>query len=64
VRQHFPGYVPYAYKNGLWKRAWPMYIGPLEMDWMPYVAGTTSFETAIELLVRQVEVDNKCNKVI
>jgi hypothetical protein len=41
-----------------------MYIGPLEMDWMPYVAGTTSFETAIELLVRQVEVDNKCNKVI
>lgn len=58
VRRHFPGYVPYAYKNGLWKRAWPMYIGPLEMDWMPYLAGTTSFETAIELLVRQVEVDN------
>jgi hypothetical protein len=58
VRRHLPGYVPYAYKNGLWKRAWPMYIGALEADWMPYVAGTISYEPAIELLVRQVEADN------
>ncbi|TDX00362.1 hypothetical protein [Dinghuibacter silviterrae] len=54
IRRYHPGYVPYAYKNGLWKRAWPMYVGPLEREWLPYINGETSLDTAVARLVRAV----------
>jgi hypothetical protein len=56
IKRHFPGYIPYAYKSGLWTRAWPMYIDYLEKDWQPYLEGKVSFDRAIEKLVRDVEV--------
>jgi hypothetical protein len=54
VRRHFSGYVPYAYRNGLWNRAWPMSIGPLERDWKPYRDGKGSFAAAVKTLVSDV----------
>lgn len=54
VRRELPGYVPYAFKNGLWKRAWPMYLGPLERDWQPYLDGKSSFHAVIAALVNDV----------
>jgi hypothetical protein len=51
-------YLPYAYKNGLWTRAWPMYITPLEQDWQPWLDRTTTIDAALEKLVRDVEVKN------
>jgi GNAT superfamily N-acetyltransferase len=53
VRHHFPGYIPYGY-NGLWDRAWPMYIKSFEQDWLPYVNGKVSFEAAVTTLVHDV----------
>ena len=45
------GYVPCAYKNGLWARAWPMYREPLERIWQPYVDGKIDRKTAISRLI-------------
>jgi hypothetical protein len=52
VRRRIAGYVPYAYKNGLWNHAWPMYIGPLERDWKPYLDGQSPFDVAVRTLVK------------
>jgi hypothetical protein len=59
VRRAIPGYVPYAEVNGLWKRSWPMYIGPLQRDWQPYLDGRTSFDTAISAIVKDVGQPNR-----
>lgn len=54
VREQLPGYTPLADSIGLWKRAWPMYIGPLKTDWQPYLDGKTSFNSAVASLVKDV----------
>ena len=51
-------YQPYAYKNGLWTRAWPMYVTALQQDWQPWLDRQTSVDAALEKLVRDVEVKN------
>jgi hypothetical protein len=56
VKRHFPQYMPYGDENGLWTRAWPMYIDYLKKDWQPYLTGEVPFDHAIETLVRDVEV--------
>lgn len=54
VRRALPNYVPYASANGLWKRAWPMYLDPLEQDWRPYLDGKISFSSAVSAIVKDV----------
>lgn len=56
VRKHFAEYEPFAYKNGLWDRAWPMYKSYLEKDWLPYIQHKIPFSEALEKLVRDIEV--------
>jgi hypothetical protein len=52
VKEVKPEYVPLADAIGLWKRAWPMYIGALEKDWQPYIDGKRSFDSALAGLVQ------------
>ncbi len=52
VKEVIPGYVPVAEAIGLWRRAWPMYIGALEKDWQPYIDGKRSFDSAVAGLVQ------------
>jgi hypothetical protein len=54
VKRTLGAYTPYAYQNGLWKRAWPMYIDALEKDWQPYLDDHASLETALTSLIRDV----------
>jgi hypothetical protein len=54
VKELIPGYDPLADRSGLWKRAWPMYIGPLENDWQPYLDGKLSFNSAVANLVKDI----------
>jgi hypothetical protein len=54
MRREIPAYTPYATANGLWKRAWPMYLEPLERDWRPYLDGATSFDAATAAIVKDV----------
>lgn len=56
IKWHFPQYMPYGYENGLWTRAWPMYIDFLKKDWQPYLMREVPYDSAIEKLVRDVEV--------
>lgn len=44
-------YVPYAYANGLYTRAWPKFQQSLEREWQPYVEGKVDFDTALTRLV-------------
>lgn len=57
VRQHIPGYIPYAVKHSLWKRAWPDHFEVLESEWKPYLDGNRDFEAAISALVDGLVVD-------
>jgi hypothetical protein len=52
VKDLIPGYTPYAEANGLWARAWPMYLPVLRRDWRPYLDGRITFHTAIRRMVR------------
>lgn len=61
VRRAIPGYVPYAEANGLWQSSWPMYIGPLQRDWQPYLDGKASFYAAISAIVKDVGQPNRSN---
>lgn len=56
VRRALPSYTPYATTNGLWKRAWPMYVAPLERDWRPYLDAKVSFDPAISAIVKDVGI--------
>ncbi|HEY8518762.1 MAG TPA: hypothetical protein VIN61_01680 [Gammaproteobacteria bacterium] len=40
-------YVPYAYSQGLFERAWPAYRPALERAWQPYVDGRAPMGDAV-----------------
>lgn len=50
-RRHFPDYTPYPAAQGLWTRAWPRYLAPLEKDVKPYLEGKTTLDAALVALV-------------
>ncbi|MDD5541591.1 MAG: hypothetical protein PHX83_00275 [Acidobacteriia bacterium] len=64
VRQRLKAYVPYAEKNGLWTRAWPMYYELLKKDWQPYLDGSTTMEAAVRNLIRDVGVPATQNRTL
>jgi hypothetical protein len=43
-------YVPVGYR-GLYARAWPKFLRPLELYWQPYLDGKTDFDTAMVNLI-------------
>jgi hypothetical protein len=45
------GYVPYAVREGLYKRGWEDYLRVLNDFWQPYLDGKTSFDDAIAHIV-------------
>jgi hypothetical protein len=45
------GYVPYAVREGLYKRGWENYLRVLTQHWQPYLDGTVSFDDAIAHMV-------------
>lgn len=45
------GYVPYAVREGLYKRGWENYLRVLTDFWQPYLDGKTSFDDAIAHMV-------------
>lgn len=45
------GYVPYAVREGLYKRGWQDYLRVLNDFWQPYLDGKTSFDDAIAHMV-------------
>ena len=45
------GYVPYAVREGLYKRGWEDYLRVLTDFWQPYLDGKTSFDDAIAHMV-------------
>lgn len=52
VAQRVPGYIPYADKNGLWKRAWPDPDRALiAQDWQPHIDGKTALQPALSKLI-------------
>jgi hypothetical protein len=52
VAERIPGYVPYADKNGLWKRAWPDPDRVLiEQDWQPHMEGKAGLRQALTKLI-------------
>ncbi len=60
VAERIPGYVPYADKSGLWKRAWP---GPdralIEQDWKPHMDGRAGLQEAVAKLVEDLALAQK-----
>lgn len=49
------GYVPYAYKFGLYERGnWPRYRPALERDMQPYLDGKVTLDQVITNLVRDI----------
>jgi len=45
------GYVPYAVREGLYKRGWENYLRILTQYWQPYLDGTVSFDDAVAHMV-------------
>ena len=45
------GYVPYAVREGLYKRGWENYLRVLTDYWQPYLDGKQSFDDAIAHMV-------------
>jgi hypothetical protein len=45
------GYVPYAVREGLYKRGWENYLRVLTQYWQPYLDGTVPFDDAIAHMV-------------
>lgn len=54
MRRELPGYTPYPEAQGLWERAWPMYIAALREHWQPYLDGKASLEEAVSKLIAAV----------
>ena len=53
VRHRIAGYVPYAYRYGLYDRGdWRTYRPILETQWAPYIEGRKDFDTAIHDVVK------------
>lgn len=52
VARQIPGYVPFADRAGLWKRAWPDPDRALiAKDWQPHIDGVTGLQPALTKLV-------------
>ena len=52
VAELVPGHVPYAIKNGIWRRGqYPALKQLLDRYWQPYIRGTGTFEQAAAKLV-------------
>ncbi len=48
-----PGYVEYAEKNGVYRRAWPRYVPALHDEWRAWIAGHGRLKGAVDaMLVR------------
>jgi len=45
------GYVPYAVREGLYKRGWEDYLRVLTQYWQPYLDGNVSYDDAIAHMV-------------
>jgi hypothetical protein len=45
------GYVPYAVREGLYKRGWENYLRVLTQYWQPYLDGRVNFDDAIAHMV-------------
>ena len=45
------GYVPYAVREGLYKRGWENYLRILTQYWQPYLDGSVSFDDAVAHMV-------------
>jgi hypothetical protein len=45
------GYVPYAVREGLYKRGWENYLRVLTQYWQPYLDGRVEFSDAIAHMV-------------
>lgn len=45
------GYVPYAVREGLYKRGWENYLRVLTQYWQPYLDGSVSFDDAVAHMV-------------
>jgi hypothetical protein len=45
------GYVPYAVREGLYKRGWENYLRVLTQYWQPYIDGRVDFSDAIAHMV-------------
>jgi len=45
------GYVPYAVREGLYKRGWENYLRLLTEYWQPYLDGRVTFDDAIAHMV-------------
>ena len=57
VAERFPGYVPYAEKNGLWARAWPSPMRELiDQDWKSHMSGAVPLTASISRLVADLSV--------
>jgi hypothetical protein len=51
VRRRFPGYVPYAYREGVWKRGWEKLEIAVRTHWQPWLDDRIDLETALSRLV-------------
>jgi hypothetical protein len=47
-------YEPYAYKTGLFDRAWPQFRAPIERHWRAYIDGRVGRDEAIKEIVAAV----------
>ena len=47
-----PSYVPYAEKNGVYKRAWPTLEPVVRMHWQPWLDGSIDLPTALARLAQ------------
>jgi len=65
VTERFPGYVPYADENGLWKRVW---TGPdralIEQDWKPHMNGAVGLEPSLKKLVEDLAASAPSSKSV
>jgi hypothetical protein len=58
VKRHFPNSTPYAFAQGLWRRAWPSYLGPIQQQWQSRLDGKRTLQEACDALVRQISEED------
>jgi hypothetical protein len=47
-------YQPYAYEQGVYRRAWPRHLPLIETQWQSYLDGKTAMSTAITEMIKQL----------
>jgi hypothetical protein len=47
-------YQPYAYEQGVYRRAWPKYLPLIETQWQSYLDGKTTMQAAIADMLEQL----------